>query len=483
MSSWFIIINIVLIFSLSFVQTQFRTHQKQPYPASTNPFNDDSLIESYRPTPKTASSTHRANEEQLKQFTRLLYDLLNLKEPPNVTIDSHVGTGIPSIVKLEKENIQHNKEIHANQQKNREEIQPTIERAILPGESIPHHTCQRQIAAKFHLNKDNLHNIDCFRFTKSSTESKSLPTNQTIKYLRIYVKKNYFLYNQEHEGIFKPNMFQIYQVYRPTSNDTHHSPLPGLTDTIRLSISEVKQVNHNLFELTIDSNHGLISIQQIYEQFISPWYGLAINHVLQSSWSNFYRRYYSRKHQAGFSRSNDEDYESKESQQQLPYMLVEYGEKIPSLSKRNRATRHTGKATPARTCDPKSPCCRRPLIIDLDQISAFDFVLYPRQLDIGECVGLCGTGSLSSKHIDAKNDQYKNENHSGHQLFLIHRNRNTTQINKPDQQSSHCCSYARTGGFDIMYTTRNGGPIIRKFLPNIVVEECRCGLPATIQQV
>ncbi|CAM4852062.1 unnamed protein product, partial [Rotaria magnacalcarata] len=42
--------------------------------------------------------------------------------------------------------------------------------------------------------------------------------------------------------------------------------------------------------------------------------------------------------------------------------------------------------------------------------------------------------------------------------------------------------YSRTGGLELLYTTTNGGPIIRKFIPNMVVEECKCGLPATIQQ-
>jgi len=486
MSSCFIILNIVLVFSLSFVPAHSRAHSKPRYSASTIPFDDDSLIE---PIPtSTATSKHRANEEQMEQFIRLLYDRLNLKELPNVTFDPNDGTGIPSIVKLEKEQIQHHKHNHANQQQNREEIQATTERALLPADVIPNYSCQRQIGAKFHLNKDNLHTIDCFRFTKSM-ESKSLPTNEIIKHLRIYVKKNYFFFNQEPEDMFKPNMFQIYQVYRPTSNDTvHNGPVLGYTDTIRLPISEVKQLNHNWFELTIDPNNAPISIQEIYKQFTMPWYGLAINHGLQSSWSNFYRRYYSKKHLASFLRSNDDDYESKESQQQLPYILVEYGEKIPSLSSRNRAARHAARATPARPCDPKSPCCRRSLVIDFDQggSSILPFVIHPRQIDIGECVGLCGTGSSAATYTDAKNAQQKNEYHSGHGIVKlyqhnIHHNRSTTaQVNKPDQQSNHCCSYSHSGGIDVMYTTRTGGPIIRKFLPNMIVEQCRCGLSATI---
>ena len=61
-----------------------------------------------------------------------------------------------------------------------------------------------------------------------------------------------------------------------------------------------------------------------------------------------------------------------------------------------------------------------------------------------------------------------------------HRNTTGTHPNKPDQQSGHCCSYTRTGGLEVIYIVHNGGPIIRKYLPNMVVEECRCGSPATI---
>jgi hypothetical protein len=504
MSSWFIILNIILLLSTSFIQAHNRVNSKRRFPGSTGSIvpkpppskysfdknfvyalHDDSLIES-----TTAKPKNHANEEQIKQFTRLLYDRLNLKEQPNVTIDPNDGTGIPSIVKqLEKEHIQHNEEIHSYQrQKNREESQATTERAILPGDSIPHHTCQRQLAAKFNFNKDNLHNIDCFRFTKSHAESKSLPTNQIIKELRIYVKKNYFNFNNEQDHTLTPDMFQIYQVFRPTANDASYNPFHNFTDTIRLSISKIKQLNRNWFELTIDPNSGPINIQQIYKQFITPWYGLAINHVVQSSRPSFYRRYYSKKHYENVLRTDDQENENKDLQHQLPYMVVEYGPKI-SPSSGLRSVR-SAKGYPARACDPKSPCCRRSLTIDLDHIGALDFVIYPRQIDIGECTGLCGTSGSSLKYPEVKNAQHKNEANSAHNLLLLHqnhmlsnRNTTTTHVNKPDQQTVHCCSYSRTGGLELMYTTTNGGPIIRKFIPNMVVEECRCGLPATIQQI
>ena len=484
-SRLFNILNIILLISISLVQSRIPTHsnKRQSRLSMFSALLDDSSIE-----------LHQANEEQLEQFARLIFTRLNLKQPPNVTMNNHDGSGIPSIIKqLEMENLHQTEQIplYQQQQQQREEIQSTTERVILPGDSISAFTCHRQLGNKFHLNRNHIQNIDCFRFTKSFTDSKSLPTNQIIKQIKLYVKKNYFLVNQEHPEIFKPESFRIYQVFRPTSNDTSPNSIPGLTESFRLPISQVKHMNKKWLELTIDPINGPIPIQQIYQQFIMPWYGLAISHVLQSPGSTVYRRYHSKKHLNHFARSNnyqEEEEESEESQERLPYMLVEYGEKISSLS-RNRLTRHNAPpATPARPCEPKSPCCRRPLTIDLDQGSnALDFVIYPRQLDIGECVGLCGISGSSLGYTDVKNAQHQNQPHAAHNLFLLHQNglqRNrsatATSTDGSEHNSAHCCSYARTGGLEIAYTTRNGGPIIRKFLPNMVVEECRCGLPATI---
>ncbi|CAF1623547.1 unnamed protein product, partial [Adineta ricciae] len=497
MSSWFITLNILLLLSSTVLQARLRINSKRRYPMSTKPFvpppypfddnsyhaseDDDSLTESYSTTMSTttARAKNRASDEQVQQFTRLIFERLNLKEPPNVTMHVHDGTGIPPpIVKQLEEHPKHHddEEDHvSSQQKYHDDIQPTTERAILPGEFIQSHTCQRQLSVKFNLNKETANSIDCFRFAKSPMESKGLPTNQIITQLRIYVKKNYFQNNPQLEDKLTGDMFQIYQVFRPTSNETLANPFQSLTGTIRLAISEVKELNDKWLELTIDPHNGQISIQQIYKQFIMPWYGLAMNRELQTpsssqAWASYYRRYYAKKSFDSFLRSNpDEDY-GKDSSKQLPYMLVEYGEKI-APAPGNRATRGVKKVRPPQTCDPKSPCCRRPLTIDLDQgNNALNFVIYPRKIDIGECVGLCGTSGSSLKFTDVKNAQVKNEQNAAHNLLLLHHNgyyhKNTTSHeNKSDQQSSNCCSYSRTGGLELMYSTTNGGPILRKFIP------------------
>ena len=514
MTSGFVLFTVLLIFSTTFVQAHPRVASKRRFPSSTksqNFYDDQHNHPTYssdsRKVPSSSSSSsfsstttikNPANEQQIEEFTRMIFERLEIKEVPNVTLNGNDGTGIPSIVQtLEQEDIQYNEELHAyQQQKSREDLQATTERAILPGDSLPSYSCQRQIAAKINLNRESLHQIECFRFTKSSIESKALPTNQLIKRLRLYVRKNYFHLNYNQEQLLTPDMFQMFQVFRPASNDTRQNPMSQLTDTIRLPISQVKQLNRNWYEFTIDSKPNLIDLQQIYQQFLMPWYGLGISHVVQSSWATFYRRYYSKKSFNNFLHSNNDDdiddiNGNKQSHLQLPYMLVEYGEKIATLTK-NRGQRNTQTAGPrlARPCDPKSPCCRRPLTIDLDQgTNALNFVIYPRQIDIGECVGVCST-STALEYTKAKHAQYKNEPNSGHKLLLIHqsglfhnRTTTTTQVNRPDQQATQCCSYSRTGGLELMYTTTNGGPIIRKYIPNMVVEECRCGSPATIQQV
>lgn len=506
MTSWFIVFNVLLIFSTCFVQSRFQLPFKRRFsPSSTkSQYSHDyqNVHSTYDNSRKESTTTMKnpANEQQIEQFTKMLLDRLDIKEVPNVTLNGNDGTGIPSIVQtLEQEDIEYNEEIHAyQQQKSRiEDSQATTERAILPGDALPSYSCQRQIAAKINLNRDNIHQIECFRFTKTLMESKALPINQIIKRLRLYVRKSYFLLNHEHEQLLTPDMFQMFQVFRLTSNDTRQKSLSQLTDTFRLPISQVKQLNRNWYEFTIDSQPNFIDLQQIYQQFLTPWYGLGISHVVQSSRATYYRRYYSKKSFDSFLRLNQVDdddsiYATKESHLQLPYMLVEYGAKIATLKnhRRQRNTLPVG-ARPARPCDPKSPCCRRSLTIDLDQGSnALNFVIYPRQIDIGECVGLCGVSGSSLNFPEAKNAQHRKDPHAGYQILAFHQpslymNRSTTntQINRPNPHSTHCCSFSRTGGLELMYTTTNGGPIIRKYIPNMVVEECRCGLPATIQQV
>ncbi|CAF1179850.1 unnamed protein product [Adineta steineri] len=470
------------------LEARFRINSKRRYSVSTKPFsppefsNDDdpSIDSSLTTTSPPPSDKNQANEQQIAHFIRLLYNRLNLSEAPNVTMNFNDGAGVPSsIVKQLKQLEQHSKAYNnegnpSAQQKYREDNQATTERAILPGDIIQYHTCQRQLAVKFNLDKQSASKIDCFRFAKSPMESKSLPHNQYIKKLCIYVKKTYFDFKaEEDQRNLKRDMFHVYQVFRPTSNETSLNPAQSLTGTIRLSISEVKQLNDKWLELTIDSKNGSARLQQIYDQFLSPWYGLAISHEIEMSpWSSYYRRYNSKQNYDAYLRSNDNDQDNeKESEQQIPYMLVEYGAKIPSYSFGNRATRGVIRSRPATTCDPKSPCCRRPLIIDLDQgINGLDFIILPRKIDIGECIGLCGAGGSSLKHTEVKNAQAKNEAHAGYNLLylyhngLSHKNATITNTNKADQRSSNCCSYSRTGGIDLLYQTQNGA-VIRKFLP------------------
>ena len=528
MTSWFVIINILLLLSSSFLQARYRAHSKRRYSMSTQPFipsyptndnkhniyadsddihgtnNGNSWSELLKTTLSTSTvSSFKANNEQIEQFTRLLIERLNLKEAPNVTVNVNDETGFPSSIfkQLEQQTkdqqrLHDIKENHfSRQQKIHDEVMPTAERAILPGDSIPNHTCQQQLSAKLNLPDSDVEDIDCFRFTKSTKESKSLPTNQLINGLRLYVKKHYFHTDDQQEQITS-DMFQIYQVFRPTSNDTTLMPPPGLTDTIRLPISQMKELNDNWYELTIDSNSADFNIQQIYKQLIMPWYALAIDREFDTSssmtqtlttYNRYYQRQYPSKTQITYSSHSDQDdANQKDASQQLPYMLVEYGEKIHPSSSGRRGVRDA-TARPARGCNPSSPCCRRSLTIDLDQGSnALNFVIYPRQLDIGECVGLCGTSGSSLKHADVKNAQHRNEHNSAYNLLLLqnglHYNRSTTtHMNRID--STQCCSYSRTSALEILYTTTNGGPIIRKLIPNMVVEECKCGLPATIQQV
>lgn len=490
MASWSLSIQLLLLLlALTLLQAHSRTFPKRRPPTPGAPFLPSPFAGQHQhdhvPDDRSRlESKHQANEQQIEQFTRLLYDRLNLKEPPNVTTSVNDGTGFPSsFVKqleqqaIEQQRLHHDEEL--NSQKQHDESQATAERAILSGDSIASYPCQRQLASRWNIPEKHLRSMKCFRFTKSPSELRNLP----IKRLRIYVKQNFF-YHTDPAFVFTPDMFQIYQVFRATSNDTSPNLIASLTDTQRLSVSQVKPFNDHWLELTMAPSGSPNGLQQIYEQFTVPWYGLAISRELQTSamtdsWPNYQRLYHSR--------WNMDDDKFGQKQDPLPYMLVEYDQRSSTLRRGTRADH----ARPARSCDPKSPCCRRSLTIDLDQgQNALNFVIYPRKIDIGECVGMCGASGSSLKLTDTKNAQYKNENHAGYNFFLLHQHQfsaNRTQpgsdANRADPSSTHCCSYSYTGGLELLYRTTNDGPIIRKYIPNMVVERCRCGLPATIQQV
>ena len=183
MPSSFLIINILLLLSSSFVQARYRAHSKRRYTISTQSFvpsfplynnnlyadsaddqhrtnNEQSWIETMEETTTTTPSTsqYQASEEQIQQFTRLLIDRLNLKEAPNVTVNANDDIGLPSSIFKQlgdqaKEQYIH--EIEENnfhqQQKIHDEIQATAERAILPGDYILNNTCKQQLSAKLNL--------------------------------------------------------------------------------------------------------------------------------------------------------------------------------------------------------------------------------------------------------------------------------------------------------------------------------------------
>ena len=480
MSIGFLVLRILLLVSIVAVLA----HSKRRYSTSTVPVsphssNDNAAAQTEPRVPPTA---HQADEQQMEQFKRLLMARLDLKDVPNVTLNVSDGAGFPSSIvqQLEKETRNHHlqqEELAATQQ--REHGQPMAERVILSSESLPPYNCRRQLATKLHLRQHQVRQVDCFRFAKPSFEIKSLPTHQYVKQLRIFVKRNFFDMNNDPDLEVTPDMFHVYQVYRPTSNDTLRNQRLSLTDTVRLPIVQARAFDERWFELTVGAPHH-ISIQQVYSQFVMPWHGLAISRDLMTgTWPSYIR---STPPIAHLDRSIDDD-----NDQQPPYMLVEYEDKISAEASGRRAARATS-ARPAGSCDPKSPCCRRSLIIDLDQgDNIFNFIIYPRRFDIGECIGQCGRSGSSTNHVEVKNAQHRNEKHSSYNLLLLYHtrlqanaSRTTTQINRPTPQ---CCSYSRTGGIDLTYTTANNGLTIQKFIPNMVVEECRCGLPATILQV
>lgn len=510
MAALFIIFNcILLLLSSSFVHAHSQARSRDRYAKSrmSHPssmqqissedsvgpeFDDDPLIAlpSRPSTTSLAMSKNEANAQQIEHFTRLIIERLNIKETPNVSIQINHGNGIPSLlVKQLEQKLREQEYLNKEkQEQNRDESVVITDRAIVPSEKISKYSCQRQISNRFSLNSNSLKHIECFYFSKASIDSTTLPTNQVVKQLRIYINKDFFnLNNQQHNALIKPDMIQIYQVFRPTSDDNYQKLFSNLTDTIRISINQIRELKDNWLELTIDPQQDEITIQQMYQQFILPWYGIAINRQLDSSSSSHYRSYTARKRLENSERSTYKENENKGSDNFLPYMLVEYGNKISSSSG-HRTKRSLVRSRPAKACDPTSPCCRHELKIDLNKAgSALDFVIHPRVIDIGECIGVCNNNRMSpSEFVKIKQDQEQNKPNSGHSFVKIHiphlfnKSLTTSRGNKGDEPSSYCCSYSRTGGLEITYTTTYGGPVIRKYIPNMIVESCKCALPATI---
>ncbi|CAF0971215.1 unnamed protein product [Didymodactylos carnosus] len=107
-------------------------------------------------------------------------------------------------------------------------------------------------------------------------------------------------------------------------------------------------------------------------------------------------------------------------------------------------------------CLPSSPCCRRPLTLHFNDSHLLNFILYPRVLDIGECVGLCGFSSVN---------QLKITNSSQHNLSSIKEQHSGV--------NDRCCSFSRTGGLELFFATEKKS-VVQLFLPHMIIEACRC---------
>lgn len=469
-----------------------RYHPKRIHSALTTP------ILSMNNPPKTESvrndNGQRADEEQIKRFAELLYNRLNLIEPPNVTLDLNDGTGLPSSVVRQLElNTTDDQRLHRDEElrfgKLNDESQATTERAAVPGDRLSSSSCQRQLSSQLNISMKTIQLLQCFRFFRSLTALRPLPNDQVPKELKILVKKQFFIPDIPVSSM-TTDMFQVYQIFRPENNGTAEKIFASLTGTQRLPVKDVKSIENNWIALTLGPFKSFDEIPRIYAQFMLPLFGLAINRQLQIShshqpWHNYGRKMYPRRYPSTHMHFGSNDESSNEDKVMTPYMMIEYGKKLAKSYNRNR--RAPINQQPAH-CDSHSPCCRQQLNIYLDQNnSALNFIIYPRKIDIGQCVGLCGPSGSSLDYTQVKNSHINKDPSAAYNYILLHSNRNnhTSDANSNSAAGSsktNCCGYSRTGGLEILYRTSNFGPIIRKYVPNIIVESCKCGLQAIIQE-
>lgn len=112
-------------------------------------------------------------------------------------------------------------------------------------------------------------------------------------------------------------------------------------------------------------------------------------------------------------------------------------------------------------CDStKSRCCREEYNLDWDTLGWSDWVILPKSLEIGRCVGTCD-------HVDYKDPLKETKISHKHILKVIE-----TKYMKDDSDRALCCGPTKSEPARILYT--DGKTISMKTLRNARILECGC---------
>ncbi|CAF1585872.1 unnamed protein product [Didymodactylos carnosus] len=246
-------------------------------------------------------------------------------------------------------------------------------------------------------------------------------------------------------------MFRVYMIYRPLVNNSKKSSklTSKIPSVLKLPVTQVKQILDS-YELVFDDKK--MHYKTIYDNLMSELYDVAISKNLQDSYARQYSSPFSpnseQRKQDDDGINNNSKQERSTNEEFVPYFDVEYGE-----TENNGYRSHD--ALSRNKCSSSSPCCRRPLTLHFDDSHLLNFIVYPRVLDIGECVGLCDLSSVNQLQI-----------------------RNSSQYNSSSIKEHHssvngrCCSFSRTSGLELLFREKQS--IRRQFVPQMIIETCRC---------
>ncbi|CAF1095050.1 unnamed protein product [Didymodactylos carnosus] len=451
------------------VVSRFRRHNHAipaNEPSETN-FNDalrlvkqaipDGVVNHFRGGENSGVTSVRASRNQLDSFTRLLLQRLRIKSPPNVSAYNGKSS-IPDVMIKQLEFQQTNPLLQKDANPSFVEDLTKYERILIPGQQFFNHSCEKRLREHGFPTND----IECYQFLKQKQKNAPLPRDQEINAIKLYIKSGYF-HNPNKK--LTPDMFKIYKIFRPVPNESvaYSEKLIsslGKIKSSRIIISDVKRVK-DWYELTFSKPN----LKSIYDSLIYLPSGIAISKDLSLIPHGYplyspYSDDYISNNRINSDHEKQQDPADAEEKHYSPYLYVEYGEKTDKSQSRIRRS-----SVNQPTCSSSSPCCRRSLTLDFSNSRSLNFIIHPRVLDIGECVGLCNSTSIKTSHM--KNSPQQNllalsETHAG--------------------VNHQCCSYARTGGLELLYATEDKS-IVRQFIPNMIVETCRCLLPAIISQV
>ncbi|CAF1308946.1 unnamed protein product, partial [Didymodactylos carnosus] len=384
-----------------------------------------------------------ASRNQSESFINVLFRRLRMEKPPNISALPFVGMSEADILIMQLFSSD-----RLLQRDGNDDHKHTIESVAISGQLLSNHSCEKRLKKSGYSSNS----IECYRFLDQSYIKKlQLPRRPSIKSISLIMKKEYFNLDNNNNQTFNPVMFRVYMIYRPLVNNSKKSSklTSKIPSVLKLPVTQVKQILDS-YELVFDDKK--MHYKTIYDNLMSELYDVAISKNLQDSYARQYSSPFSpnseQRKQDDDGINNNSKQERSTNEEFVPYFDVEYGE-----TENNGYRSHD--ALSRNKCSSSSPCCRRPLTLHFDDSHLLNFIVYPRVLDIGECVGLCDLSSVNQLQI-RNSSQYNSSSIKEHYSSV----------------NGRCCSFSRTSGLELLFREKQS--IRRQFVPQMIIETCRC---------